>query len=357
MSDFNLTKHIEMNNAAKKIFICFSILIAIFVVVIFIYFFVPLPSFFTKASVQNQMWGIDFSQSQAEYLGLDWKEAYSSMITDLGVKNIKIHTNWNSIEKENSRYYFDDVDWQIKQAEENNVKIIFVVGLKTGRWPECHTPSWMNGLSKTDQQSELLKYVADIVMRYKNSEAIVNWQVENEPLFGFGECPYWYYDGGKFLESEVNLVKSLDPTREIIISDSGEQSDWLKAAKIGDIVGITMYRSAWVDVTDTFGMKAYSFLNPTTYSRKAQLIKKVSNRNVICIELQAEPWTSQPLADASLEEQSKSMNAKMFKEDVEFAKKTGLSKFYFWGAEWWYWMKTKQNQPEIWNEAKILFRM
>ena len=45
-----------------------------------------------------------------------------------------------------------------------------------------------------------------------------------------------------------------------------------------------------------------------------------------------------------------------FNEDVLFAKDTGLDKFYFWGVEWWYWMKTKQNQPQIWNEAKLLFK-
>jgi hypothetical protein len=46
----------------------------------------------------------------------------------------------------------------------------------------------------------------------------------------------------------------------------------------------------------------------------------------------------------------------MFNEDVAFAKQTGLSKFYFWGVEWWYWLKTTQNQPGIWNEAKQLFQ-
>jgi len=25
-------------------------------------------------------------------------------------------------------------------------------------------------------------------------------------------------------------------------------------------------------------------------------------------------------------------------------------------VEWWYWMKVKQDQPEIWNEAAALFR-
>ena len=49
------------------------------------------------------------------------------------------------------------------------------------------------------------------------------------------------------------------------------------------------------------------------------------------------------------------MNPKIFGQNVEYAKQTGLNKFYFWGVEWWYWMKTVQGQPEIWNEAKALF--
>ena len=39
---------------------------------------------------------------------------------------------------------------------------------------------------------------------------------------------------------------------------------------------------------------------------------------------------------------------------VDYAKRTGQDTFYLWGAEWWYWMKVKHNQPEIWEEAKKL---
>ena len=340
----------------KKLLITSVGLTIIAIVAFLVYFFVPLPFFSNKLGIgKNTPWGVDFSQSQAEYLGLDWKTTYSAMINDLGVKNIKLHTNWNSIEIAKDGYYFNDVDWQIKQAEKNNINIIYVLGMKTGRWPESHIPDWAGCLSKKDQQSDLLKYITEVVQRYKGSKAIINWQVENEPLFEFGECPYWYYQNEDFLKQEVALVKSLDPTRKIIISDSGEQSDWFGAAKIGDIVGITMYRNAWVGVSNTFGVEAYSFLSPVTYMRKAQIIKQVFGKNVICVELQAEPWTSEPLMQAPLDEQAQSMNPAMFKEDVAFAKQTGMNKFYFWGVEWWYWMKTKQNQPEIWNEAKELF--
>jgi len=336
-------------------------ILLIFVPIIVVAVFMAVFSYFftdnTKAQVSSDItWGVDFSQSQAEFLGLDWKETYSAIINDLGVKNIKLHTQWNSVETQKGKYNFDDIDWQIKQAEENDVKIIFVLGLKTGRWPECHDPEWTQNLSTEEQKAELLEYITEVVSRYRYSKSIISWQVENEPLFRFGECPKWYYRNGDFLKAEVDLVKSLDFLKPIIISDSGEQSNWENAAEIGDIVGITMYRNAWTDIADTFGFRSYSFLNPSVYSKKAAAIKEKYGKDVICIELQAEPWASKSLAEAPLSEQLKSMNKDMLKENIEFAKQTGLNKFYFWGVEWWYWMKIKQNQPEIWNEAQSIFQ-
>ena len=334
-----------------KILIFFLAIFSILLVVVFCYFFVG------KAPVvKNITWGVDFSQMQAESLKLNWKETYLAIINDLGVKSIKLHTQWDWVEGKQGSYYFDDIDWQLSQANIKGVKIIYVVGMKSGRWPECHAPTWLSSLSKDQQQLELLKYIKTVVLRYKDNPVITDWQVENEPFFKFGECPAWYYDNGKFLEKEVALVKSLDNSRQIIISDSGEQSSWFRAAKIADIVGITMYREVWAHVADGWGFYLKSFLSPVTYWRKALLIKKIFGKNVIGIELQAEPWTSKPFYDVLLSEQEKTMNLEIFKKNVEYAKETGLDKFYFWGVEWWYWMKTTQNQPEIWNEAQKLFQ-
>lgn len=334
-----------------KMIILFLLLILIIIaIIIFCYFFVG-----NSKRVEKITWGIDFSQMQSETLKLDWRETFLAVINDLGVKKIKLHTQWDWVEGKKDDYYFDDIDWQIKQAERNNVKIIYVLGIKTGRWPECHTPTWFEGISREEQQAKALEYIKKVVLRYKNSKAIEYWQVENEPFFKFGECPSWYYDGGKFLQKEVELVKSLDD-RKIIVSDSGEQSFWLKPAKTGDIVGITMYRKVWMHIVDGIGFYVDFWLSPMTYYRKAQLIKNYFYKDVICIELQAEPWTQSVYVDASVEEQAKTMNLKQFQKNIEYAKKTGLDTFYLWGVEWWYWMKTTQNNPEIWNEARLLFK-
>jgi GH35 family endo-1,4-beta-xylanase len=338
-----------MKKLFKMLIYCLIIILAL-LAIIFCYFFVG------KAPVsKNITWGVDFSQMQAKSLGLDWKEAYLAMIDDLGAKNIKLHTQWDWVEGKKDNYYFDDIDWQLAKAKEKGVKIIYVVGLKSGRWPECHIPAWVNNLPEQQQKDEILKYIKEVVLRYKDNGAIINWQVENEPFFNFGQCPAWYYQNSDFLKTEVSLVKSLDPSRQITISDSGEQSSWFGAAKIGDIVGITMYREAWAHITNSLGFYFHYLFSPVFYSRKALLIKKIFGKDVICIELQAEPWTSKPFYDVPLDEQLKTMNPDLFEKNVGYAKETGLDKFYFWGAEWWYWMKEKQNQPAIWNEAKALF--
>jgi hypothetical protein len=56
-----------------------------------------------------------------------------------------------------------------------------------------------------------------------------------------------------------------------------------------------------------------------------------------------------------LEEQFKSMNLKQISENIEFAKKVGFPEVYLWGAEWWYWLKAKHQDPSFWEFAKKLF--
>jgi len=319
------------------------ILLGIFLILV-IYFFVGFSS-----PNENVNWGVSFSQKHAQSLGLDWQELYTNMLDDLGVRKIKIATYWDFIGWGQGQYSFNELDWQIEEAGKRDAEIILVMGMKTPSWPECHIPLWASRLSKEEQQEEILKYLEQIVLRYRDVEAIKYWQVENEPFFPFGRCPW---RDKKFLKKEIELVKSLD-SRPVIISESGEFPLWINAAKYGDIVGITMYKKVWMNELGTY------FIYPfpaTFYRRKAALIKFLFNKNIICVELQAEPWGPSLIYDLPLKEQEKTMNLERFKKNIEFAKKVGFDEYYLWGVEWWYWMKERHDRPEIWEEAKILFK-
>ena len=77
--------------------------------------------------------------------------------------------------------------------------------------------------------------------------------------------------------------------------------------------------------------------------------------NAIVIELQGEPWVKGWTTHAPLAAQLASMNADILKDNVEFAKKTGVSEVYIWGVEWWYWMRVSHNDSSLWETAKVMF--
>jgi hypothetical protein len=193
-----------------------------------------------------------------------------------------------------------------------------------------------------------LDYIKVLVERYKNSTVIWAWQIENEPFFPFGECPKIEKD---LVKREIELVKSLD-SRPIIFTDSGEFSFWIEAAKFGDIVGTTLHRKVYFKEIKKY--ITYPFL-PVYYWRKAKLIDFFFHKKVIITELQSEPWCKNLIYNCKIEEQKITMNFDQFKKNIDFAKNTGMDTIYLWGGEWWFWLKTKQNDSRIWEEAKNLF--
>ena len=329
----------------RKTFKIFLAISGVSVILFFGYLFIG-----QATHAEKIVCGVSFSQKQADMLGMSWEENYLALLDDLKVQNLKIIAYWDLVEPELGEYFFKDLDFQIEEAEKKGIKVILIMGRKVPRWPECHLPDWARDLSEEEQQERILKLIEKIIVRYRDSEVIWAWQVENEPFFRFGECPEIT---GKFLKEEIRLVKSLDlRNRLVIISDSGSNRFWFKTARLGDIVSISLYRKVWFKEFDSY--VNYPFPS-VFYWRKALIIKKLFGKEIFCGELQAEPWGPVLIHELPLEEQQKTMNLEQFQENIEFAKKTGLKEFYLWGGEWWYWLKTKHDQPEIWEEAKKLF--
>ncbi|MFA5228224.1 MAG: hypothetical protein WC446_00415 [Candidatus Paceibacterota bacterium] len=309
---------------------------------IIIYFFVGFSE-----EKEDTKWGVNFSLKQTEFLGIDDKQTYLALIEDLGFKKIKISVHWDLIEKEFEKYDFSLLDWQIQKAKENNAEVILAIGMKTPRWPECHIPKWAEGLEKKDQQSSIVNLIEAIASRYKNEKTVVAWQIENEFFLNFGKCPWKDED---FFKEEIKTIRMVDKNRPVIITDSGELSFWIASSKLdSDILGVTTYKKVW----QTNIKKYISYiLPPIFYERRANLIKIIFDKEVIGTELQAEPWCANSIMNSSLEEQAKTMDLEQFKKNVNFAKKTGIKEFYFWGGEWWYYMLTKHGDDKIWNEVK-----
>ncbi|NTW27650.1 MAG: cellulase family glycosylhydrolase [Candidatus Moranbacteria bacterium] len=320
-------------------------------VIIMLFIYINLPA--SAAKNNDAKIGVTFSSIYAEQIGLDWREAYLAMIDDLQIKYVRLPVYWDRVEKSEGVYDFADLDWQLEQARSRGVEIVLVIGQKVPRWPECYVPKWVgedpSNLDAMRLKSKLLKFDEVVIERYKNGHPeITRWQVENEPFLNFGICSKV---DPALLDAEISKVRELDATRPIMVTDSGELSLWVNAAKRADIFGTTMYREVY---SKEMGHWRYP-VGPNFFKIKQLIIKLFADQdNAVVIELQGEPWVAGWTIDAPVETQLASMNAEILVDNIEFAKKTGMKEIYVWGVEWWYYMKTVQNNPTIWEAAKTL---
>ena len=292
--------------------------------------------------------GVSFIPDYAKSLGVDPKANMDALI-GMGVKHYRLVSYWNGIEYNKGSYDFSQLDWQFEKAEKSGSKITLTLGLRQPRWPECHPPDWAKNMSREQWQPELLKFMTATVNRYKNSPALENYQLENEYfLKGFGECTDFSRDR---LVAEYNLVKKLDPSKQVIVGRSNNAIGMPVGKPLPDLFSISIYKRVW-DAGFSHRYLEYPF--PAWYYGFIAGWQKITlNRDMIIGELQAEAWgpNGKGIKDISLTEQNKSLNAKRLNDRFKYGEATGMRTIYMWGAEYWYYRKVVLNDPSLWNVA------
>lgn len=275
---------------------------------------------------------------------------YLAALDDLGIRKFRLAAHWPMIEPERDRYDFAALDYQVREAEKRDAEIILAVGRRLPRWPECHVPRWVGDMAWDEQKEELRQYITAVVDRYRDSPAVVMWQVENEPhlaLFAYEHCGEL---DEAFLAEEAALVKTLDPSRPILITDSGNLGLWYQPYRLGDAFGTSLYMYFWNPELGQFKTR----LPAAFYRAKANLMRIFGEKPVLLIELSAEPWLTEPMIATPIATQLTRMDVEKFDEIVEYASRTHFEEQYLWGVEWWYWMRDR-GHPEFWDRAKKLY--
>jgi hypothetical protein len=199
-----------------------------------------------------------------------------------------------------------------------------------------------------EQNDAVLGFIEQAVQRYRDNDVVRYWQVENEPFLNFGECPDF---DAAYVDEAIATVRGLD-SRPIVVTDSGELSLWVKAARRADVFGTTMYRHVWHK-----WVGVYTYPIPPEFFRIKRALTQliVGTKPMVVIELQAESWLHRQPYETSVSDQFESFNPTRFEEMIAYASQTGFDTFYLWGAEWWYWLKETQDTPQMWEYAKTLF--
>jgi hypothetical protein len=298
-------------------------------------------------------YGVSFNTMYARELGLNWEEVYTAILDDLGVKHLRLAAHWTMVSPTEGVWNFSEIDTQLALAEEHGADVVLAVGRRLPRWPECHVPPWAKEKNWEEQKDLLREYLRTVVTRYKDNKTITYWQIENEPfltVYAESECG----DLDKtFLDEEIALVRELDPTRPILVTDSGNLGMWYGAYKRGDSFGTSVYVYLWNETTGAIE----TILPPQAYIVKRKIMEFVyGKKESMLIELSMEPWLNTPITASNVDLQLSRMSVERFEYILSYAKKTDLQKQYLWGAEWWYWLKVTQNHPEFWERAKELYR-
>ena len=307
---------------------------------------------FWRAAPEHVTYGVSFSKYHAEELKLDWKKVFLAILDDLHVKNFRLSAHWPNIEPKNGSFNFSDLDFQVSEVGKRGASVILAVGRRLPGWPECHEPEWTWEKNDDEKRELILSYITKVVERYKNQQAVKYWQIENEPFLTLYAN---YYCGTvsneDFLKKEIALVKKLDPTRKIIITDSGELGLWYKAYRNADIFGTSLYLYIW---NQYLGPIRYP-IPPSFFALKNALMSTLyGSKQSFISELSAEPWLLRPILETPIEVQLKQMSIERFNKTINFARATGFDTQYLWGAEWWYYMKQNSHE-EFWNAARGAF--
>ncbi len=299
--------------------------------------------------------GVTWSTPYAYSLGLNPIAGLVAVLDELGVRNFRIPAYWTDVERQQGVYDFHFVQEPLDEISKRNGTVVLAVGARLPRWPECWVPDWAKSLDLQAREQAQLSYVRSVYEHFKNNPTIIAWQVENEPMFNsYVKCPGLtnaiVLEEMRMLRAEE--AKRGDRARPIVTTDSGELSAWLDYASEIDGLGVSVYR---VVTNPTFGVTHW-ILPPWFYTRKAWLTNLYRDHGMTFVsEFQMEPWSDKPLIEATQADFDKTLSIKQMQSNFEYAQEMDMPIVYFWGAEWWYWMKEKRGQSQYWEEAKNFF--
>ncbi|MEO7363997.1 MAG: hypothetical protein ABIV43_00615, partial [Candidatus Saccharimonadales bacterium] len=194
-------------------------------------------------SVPSQTVGVSFVPDYANYLGVDPQQTMDALI-GIGVRDFRLVSYWSGGERVQGQYDFTQLDWQFAKAEKAGAHVTLSLGLRQPRYPECHSPAWVDTHQTAAQwQPALERYMTAVINRYKDSPALASYQVENEYfLRGFGQC--FNFDRQRLVD-EYQLVKRLDPSHPAIVNRSNNGLGIALGAPTPDRYGVSIYKRVW----------------------------------------------------------------------------------------------------------------
>ena len=301
--------------------------------------------------------GITFSHRQLQFLRCNVDDALQQALS-LNFDYLRLCLYWDELEPQAKQFNWKIIQNILQKCQENQQAVVLTIGVKAPRWPEFYFPSWLETANITQQktQDQLLQFISQALLELKSFSCIKYYQVENEALDPSG--PKKKTIPLAFLKKEIELVRQLDPDREIITTLWGNQLSKRKIlpklAPISDIVGIDLYYRQFIKEI----LNQAIYIGPGDTSKKiSQIIKQTQTKQkqvslIWIMELQAEPWESSN--EKYLSVNPASISPQKIIDNYKMATKLPISTIFFWGYEYWYYRSQQGDSRYLKTIANLI---
>ena len=309
--------------------------------------------------------GTSFTRWRAEALGLDYRPAFER-VCEMRFALVRLSASWREI----AEFGWGHLDWLMATAQAARQRVLLTVGMKALGWPEFYLPA---GLDPSDErvQRRAVDHVGNAVSRYRESEMLLAWQIENEPFNRSGPQSRWIPRA--VVRREAEQVRSIDGRRPLVITtfahfsealdraSSHEQSTWKRRLGLelpaerealavlarGDILGTDVYRSiGWLDGE---GVRRLSHAEDDQMRviRRWQRIASEQGKRFWVTEAQAEPWE----ANSDTRANPLSVSPEAIQPLMTDLAASNVKLVLLWGCEYWLWRE--QQGDARWIDAVI----
>ncbi len=319
--------------------------------------------------IGNPEFGINFSCRQAEYLLLEdpaagpagyvdrnrpdrpaWCAETLGKLLDLtGTKRVRLAVEWATVEPRPGEYDFRLIDAMLAEAARHDATVLLGVGVKALRHPEFYIPDWVAAKAELEDDAIIsndpylrdraLEMIAAVVRHVSASPVIDSWAADNEPYVASARAEAWTL-GREFVAREAATIRANDPAGRPVVINHGQHfvfdRRWEDALADADILGASVYPFRNYDIAGRQYVLPILEIGPLgpNYAAQSRAAGKQGKQFWIT-EMQAEPWFDGDMRTLSPDNPSKNLTHHNLDRVVAYARRSGASRIYLWGAEWW----------------------
>jgi hypothetical protein len=323
-----------------------------------------------QATPSDPEWGITFSCRYAEYLLLEdpalggggyvdrhrperaafCATTLGELLDRTGARLVRLSVEWSDVEPVEGAFDWAPLDAQLEAAARREVRVLMSIGMKSQRHPEYYLPDWvMAGVDVPHRgdpagnprvRAAALRMIGEAVRHFAASPVIDEWMVENEPFQGSARVEFWEL-GRDYVREAMAVFRANDARgRPLVLNHSGHWSwdqKWRWALE-GDIVAVNIYPWRRWDLLGVGPKRTTASLelgpvSPNWAARGREAT--AAGKPFWITEMQAEPWGDPDIRVVSPANPAPDMSIAKFERNIGYARRTGASRVYLWGSEWW----------------------